>query len=182
VDRLRCELLARAAFARDEHRDVRLEHLLDLVVHRAHRRRRTHHVAQVVAVAELSLEPRDLVLEAVMRDGSTEGCQHSLLVDRFGEVVITPELGHLDGASDVVDRGQDDHGQCRVAPPEFLEYRDAIHFRHHQVEQHRRRWRAVPGEHLRPGREQLHLIAGTGNHERQELPNPGIIVDYPDEC
>jgi hypothetical protein len=135
----------------------------------------------VIAVAELSLQPRDLVLEALMRDGSADGRQHTFLIDRLGEVVITPELGHLDGATDVVDRGQHDHGQGRMAPSELLEHRDTVNFGHHQVEQHRGRRLAMTGEHLRAGCKQLHFVAGTGDHERQQLPNRGIVVDYPDQ-
>jgi hypothetical protein len=181
VDRLCHEFLAGPALAGNEHRDVRLQHLLDLVVHRAHGCRRAHDVAQVVPIAQLALEPFHLLGEAVVGHRPSQGGQQPLLVHRLGQVVVCAKLGELYRPTDVVHRGDHDDRQRGETPPELLEHLGAVHLGHHQIEQHRSRRLARAGQHLLAGGKRLRRKALTSHQLREQETYARIIVHNPNQ-
>jgi hypothetical protein len=180
VDGLRDELLAGPALAPDEHRQVRLRHLLDLLEDAAHRSARADHRAQAV-VAPDSLEQQPvLVLEAPSLEGARHDEADLVVVEGLRHVVLGAGLHRLDrdllgpvcrdhhhgslGARGL-DRPQDVHAGGRAAEGEVGD---------HEVEGAF----AEPGDGLGSVARVLHLVTEPSQQARQSEPDGSLVLDH----
>ena len=179
MDGPRDELFSRPALARDEDGDIRARDLFNLVVDETHGSRRTDDVLDLVAIAEIRLECHSLVGETIAREDPLEGGLEELLVDGLDQIVVGAELGEFHRPTDLVHGREDEDRQVRMAAFDLLQDIHPIDLRHHEIEDHRARWRIGTGEDLGAPGKGLHLVAGRRNDDVEQLPNRRLVVNHP---
>ena len=130
------EFLARAAFARDQYRDLRIGDLGELVVEFSHRQ----------AFAEQFLEPRrtshrfaertDLLLKLPALDGAAQDDGQQFHFDRLGDEIVRPGPNRRDRRLQAAERRHHDHRNRRPIGRQPLAELDAVGPGHFEVGQH----------------------------------------------
>jgi hypothetical protein len=187
VQRARDELLADAALAADEHRDVAVGDLVD------HPHDLLHLVVAapdgaVLVVAELlaqlvQLGHQAALLERALDGGLERDLAEPLRVVRLDDVVGGAELHGLDDRRGAL--ATREHDDLQLGPrglqvPQGLE---AVHAGHHHVEQHDVGGLALPhrGQELVSARVGAGLVTAQRQERAQVRGEAGIVIDDSDE-
>ena len=183
VDGARDELLARAGLAAQEHRRVRVRHLLHHREHLAHRGRGPHDLLEPGRLLELAAQPRDVAALALVRDRVAEHERELVVADRLREVVERALAHRLHRGLDGRVRGDEhdrERGPERVDP---LHERDAVHVRHLEVGDDRER---DPSSSRRASASAPQEATSTSNPSSERfafahLAGAGVVVHDEDE-
>ena len=131
------KFLARAAFARDEHRGSARCGLRDQLEDLQHLRASTDDGRQCIeAAGPFRTEVPVLFAEPPLLDGIAEHRQHFLVLERLGDVVERPPLHGTHGGVHRCVGGDDQHGEGVVLLAESLEHLKAVDVWHHHVDDH----------------------------------------------
>ena len=107
---LRHQFLARARFARDEHRGRGRRRLLDDLIDLPHLRAAADHLPVSAVLAKLLAQHLHFAQRVLPFDDLVEQDLEALWLDRFRQVVVGPFLHRLDRRLDRSLRGQDNYG------------------------------------------------------------------------
>ena len=122
MQRLRDELLARAALAVHQDGQIGLGHLVDRLEHASHGGARAGHGPQAVLAGHAVEQQAVLALEPRALEGPLDDHPHLVVVERLGDVVVGPGFHGLHGELlAAVGRHQDD-GRTRLHPTRSLEH------------------------------------------------------------
>ena len=135
MQRPRHQLLAGAALAVDQDRRAARRRLDDQVEHLPHPRAAADDLAEPVGV-RLQVLPQRAVLgdQPPLRQRVAQHDQHFVVLERLGDVVERAALHRRDRVLDRGERGDHQHRQVVVDLLELVERGDAVHARHHHVD------------------------------------------------
>ncbi|OGL00334.1 MAG: hypothetical protein A3E31_01655 [Candidatus Rokubacteria bacterium RIFCSPHIGHO2_12_FULL_73_22] len=177
VDRLRDQLLARAALALDQHRRRAVRDLLDERHHPPEGGARADRRALLQQHVEALLELAVLLDQLAALERLADEPQHLRALERLGEEVVRAVLHGPHGLLDGAERGQEDHVHVRgdrLGRAQHLDAGEAGHLEvgEHQVDpaaaQALQRRVAVGGQH--------HAVALARERALEALPQPGVVV------
>ena len=133
VERVRDELLARAARALDQHRGLRGRGLADEAEDLLHRVGRARDVLKAVLDVEFAAERHDLLLQRTRLQGLRDAQVELVEVDRLREEVVRAVLHRLHGEVHGAERREEDAGEVRAHFLRGLEELDAVRPGHAHV-------------------------------------------------
>ena len=185
VNRARDQLLADAALAADQHRDVAVGHLLD------HLRDRLHLGAvapeqerAVLVVAQLAAQLGDLGHEARLFDRALDGGVERDLAETLGivgldDVVGGAQTNRLDDGRRLLAARQHDDLQVGLGRLQRAQRFEPVHAGHHDVEQHDVGRIALldRGEHLVAARIGPRFVSAQRQERPQVVGEGRIVVD-----
>ena len=130
------EFLADAAFALDQHRDLRLRGASGQFDRRGQAGARADDIDRRDAFLGLALQARDLAAQRAELHDVVEGDGEPFGPDRFDQEVGRAGAHGLDRRIDAAMTGQDDDRQIRFGWCQALQHRHAVKAGHVEVEQH----------------------------------------------
>ena len=129
-------LLARAAFAHDQHRGLGIGDLCQLVVQLEHRRALAEQVFEAARTLHGLAERADLLLELPPLDCAAENDGQQFHFDRLGDKVVGPCANRRNGRLQVAEGRHHDHRHVRPVGHQPRAELQPVHARHLQVGEH----------------------------------------------
>ena len=172
------QLLANAALAPDQHRRVGRRRLLDRPANSGERRRVADDLILLLGVPAVGLV---LALQPPRIDGVAHGDEHAFPLERLLDEIKRAELGGFDRGVDIgVPRNHDDRRDLDEVP-QLLQYFEAIHARHLDVEEHEiGRFPLDELDAFLARRRQHHVVAVVLERHLQRVADGGLVVDDQD--